>query len=476
MIVADGYGVKIHVARGHLTVEDGIGGTRRTRRIPRVDATAQLQTTSSETRIARLVILSDTGFVTMEAMRWCADLGVTVIQLDRTGRILMCSPGQSGDARLRAAQVHADGTDTATGIMRDLLSAKVSGQSRVITDIFSNAKAADTLADLSSRISIAESMPDMLGYEGQAATVYWRAWRNHVFVPFSPSDMSLVPAHWYSFQGRASKRNPGLQGKNATDPVNACVNYAYALCESEARYACHVIGLDPALGFGHTGHTGSDTLVYDLMEALRPEADRVVLSLMDTGKGIPYQDGKPAYFYPLWFMETRDAVCRLSAPLTHMLAERIPAAVARLAGNHAESIARTLAATSRHKPRIPQYTHTASPARLRVVQAPKVAADLTPLDVLPDAAWEAVRSLIPAEPVVSRHKQERSDSRTVLAGILCHEIAGISWKAIPASFGISWNTYRRRLAEWQQAGVWDVILKTVRESVSTPRVLRCLPL
>ena len=117
VIVADGYGVKIHVSRGHLTVEDGVGSTRRTRRIPRVDATAQLQTTSTETRVARLVILSDTGFVTMEAMRWCADLGVTVVQLDRTGRILMCSPGQAGDARLRAAQVRAEGTDTGTGIM-----------------------------------------------------------------------------------------------------------------------------------------------------------------------------------------------------------------------------------------------------------------------------------------------------------------------------------------------------------------------
>ena len=130
-----------------------------------------------------------------------------------------------------------------------------------------------------------------------------------------------------------------------------------------------------------------------------------------------------------------------------MLAERIPAAVARLAGHHAEAIARELAATSWHKPRVPQYTHAASPARLRVVQAPKVASDLTPLDVLPDQAWKAVESLIPPEPVVSRHKTERSDSRTVLAGILCHEIAGVSWKAIPASFGVSWNTYRRRLAE-----------------------------
>jgi hypothetical protein len=171
------------------------------------------------------------------------------------------------------------------------------------------------------------------------------------------------------------------------------LNYAYAICETEARHALHVIGLDPAIGYGHGHHHGSDALVFDLMEVLRPEADRVVLSMIDTGRGIPYtSDGKPAYFKVLWFAETGDAICRLVAPATHMLTELVPAAVARLAGVHAEIISRELSGVSVHKLRTPSYVHRDNPARLTVVKQVEPATNLMPSDVLSDDAWLSVQA------------------------------------------------------------------------------------
>lgn len=476
VIVADGYGVKIHVARGHLIIEDGIGETRRTRRIPRVDATqpSHRRETSTGIHVSRLVILSDTGFVTLDALRWCADLGISVTQLDRTGRILMSSPGLGGDARLRASQVHAaaDGRNAATGerIYRTLLSAKVHGQADVLFEALPDCSTAvcsiHSLADriMSPGLDATSVMP----VEGNAAKLYFDAWKGRVFTPFDPADLNFVPAHWNVYESRKSLRNPRVPGgKDATSPVNAMLNYAYALCEKEARYACHVIGLDPALGFHHTAHHGSDTLVYDLVEVLRPYADRVVLSMMDTGKGIPFANGKPAYFKALWFCETRDAVCRLVAPLTHMLAERIPAAVAPVAGEYAQMIARELSETSRFKPKTPHQQHTDSLARLRTGHRSKLADDITIEDVVPDHVWETVRDLIP-HVAAARAGNVTPNPRGVLAGILCHELYGVSWRNIPPVMCSDWVGHKR-FTTWRASGDWKIILDAVETASKSHR-------
>ena len=459
VVVVDGYGIRIHVQRGHLVIQDGIGRTRRTRKIPRIDGAKNARSNLTDQSIARLIILSDTGYVTLEALRWCADLSISVVQLDRTGRILMCSPGLTGDARLRIAQVKAQDTATGLDIIRALIAAKLTGQAAVLREVFNAETSALRIERMTSDLAASPNLKSILAIEGSAAGIYWRAWRGNVHVPFAPQDLEFVPAHWYSFKNRASVRNPQMQGKNATDVINAMLNYSYSICENEARYACHVLGLDPAIGYGH-GHTNeSDTLVFDLMEVLRPEADRVVLSLMDTGLGVPYRpDGKRGYLKVLWFTESRDGVCRLTAPVTHMLAELIPAAVASIAGQYAEQISRALVATSKHRVVTSRYIHEASPARLTVVKPPRLAGDLVPADVLSDAAWSRVAPLIPPEPVSTRHKRTpRSDNRLVLAGILCHESLGVAWRGIPASFGVNRQVCRRRLTEWQSLGAWETI-------------------
>src|SRR5215203_5953482 len=97
VIVADGYGLSLSVNRGHLIIEDGIGKTRRQRRIPRAQRT-----------VRRIVILGHTGHITLEAVRWCHDTGIAIVHLDTNGSILLTAgePGRN-DARLRRAQAAA---------------------------------------------------------------------------------------------------------------------------------------------------------------------------------------------------------------------------------------------------------------------------------------------------------------------------------------------------------------------------------
>ncbi len=97
VLVADGYGLSLSVSRGHLLVRDGLGRHRRERKLPR-----------AQRAVRRIVILGHTGHLTLEALRWCADTGIALIQLDTDGTTLLTA-GQSGtdDARLRRAQAAA---------------------------------------------------------------------------------------------------------------------------------------------------------------------------------------------------------------------------------------------------------------------------------------------------------------------------------------------------------------------------------
>ena len=68
-----------------------------------------------------------------------------------------------------------------------------------------------------------------------------------------------------------------MSNRHATHPVNALLNYAYGVLESQVHAALLVAGLEPSLGYLHANRPGRAALVYDVMEPLRPMVDAEVL-------------------------------------------------------------------------------------------------------------------------------------------------------------------------------------------------------
>jgi transposase len=79
-----------------------------------------------------------------------------------------------------------------------------------------------------------------------------------------------------------------------------------------------------------------------------------------------------------------------------------------------------------------------------------------PWDV-PDGVWELVEPLLPKMTRRFRYPgRKRIGDREALSGILFVLYTGIAWRHLPLELGSgSGATCRRRLDEWQQAGVWD---------------------
>jgi CRISPR-associated endonuclease Cas1 len=301
VVIADGYGLTVRVNRGHLVINDGIPGEgRRERRYGR--ATSNL---------ARLVVLGGSGVLSLDAIRWLDDVGAALVCIDRDGKILCGSGPTRSEAKLRRAQALAQFNASGLAVAKTLLTRKLAGQQQLLgslpADRYAERTLERTLIALEQVQTIGEAMP----IEADAAAAYWGCWAD-VEVRFQPTDQRRVSPEWRSFGQRTST----LSGspRMAVNPAGAILNYLYALLEAEARLACLTLGLDPALAFFHADVRGRDSLPLDLMEAIRPSVDRYLLAFL-----------RDRVFRAADFHQSQRGNCRLLAPLTHELAQTLPA-------------------------------------------------------------------------------------------------------------------------------------------------------
>jgi CRISP-associated protein Cas1 len=195
--------------------------------------------------------MSERGYVSLDAYRWCADLGITVVQVDRTGRAISGTSASHNDARLIRAQAMSGegGPHHATGltIVKNLLAAKLSGHAKIADEILGNGVVATLIREHADKVEACTSVHDARGWEAAAASAYWGAWSG-MPLPWRPSDLPNIPRHWLAFSGRVSTATPGAN-RGATSPANAVLNYAYRLAEVECTAALLAVGLDPTLGY-----------------------------------------------------------------------------------------------------------------------------------------------------------------------------------------------------------------------------------
>lgn len=125
-------------------------------------------------------------------------------------------------------------------------------------------KKSSFLAASIPKIRGSHSAEELLGLEGEAASVYFSVF----------DDLILQQKQDFYFHGR-SKRPP-------MDLTNAMLSFAYTLLAGMCGGALEAVGIDPYVGFFHTDRPGRMSLALDLMEELRAVmADRFALTLIN---------------------------------------------------------------------------------------------------------------------------------------------------------------------------------------------------
>lgn len=305
-VVADGFGCKVTVHHGALVVADGVGEHRRERRYSKVMAPER-------------VLVTGDGTVSVEALSWCHANGTAVVVLrPGGGPVLASSPPGRDDARVRRQQALAgvDGSPVGLAVVRFLLGEKLRGQARNLAAMLRDETTASTLFDLADGIEATETVDEARQLEASGAAAYFATWAGHpaAAARFVARDRPRVPGHWQTFDSRRSALGGRANtNRQAERPVNALLNLTYKLAEVEAAHACRRVGLDPGLGILHLDAAGRDSLALDVIEPLRPEVDRFVLTLL-----------AERTFHKRTFVERADGHVRVAAPLSHELAATMP--------------------------------------------------------------------------------------------------------------------------------------------------------
>jgi hypothetical protein len=231
--VLDGAGCALRVRYGSLVAEDGLGRHRRMRRWTRALPPK------------RIVILSDSGFVALDALAWCEAVGIEVFGINpHDGRLRYETTGTSGkrDRRLVRAQAAvglSDDHPTGVAIVCDLLRSKLAGQATLARDTLELAETAETIDALADAIVDVSSIEEARQLEASAASAYFAGWTDHpaTRLRFADRDNGRVPEHWRRYDGRRSILGARNSNRRAERPLNAMLNYLYACLRAEAVLA-----------------------------------------------------------------------------------------------------------------------------------------------------------------------------------------------------------------------------------------------
>jgi len=313
-----GFEISVSVDKGHLIVKDGIGPERSYYRLPRVGH-----------RLKRLAIVGSDGLLTLAALKWLRDQDVSLAFIERDGKVLsVVGPRGSSDAKLKRSQALAMGNGVGLEICRTLIDAKLQGQESVLRERLNCHTTAAEITRFRERVRTADSFNALRNLEACAAASYFREWRD-LPVSWPKADLERIPGHW-RFVG--SRQSPLTGGPRlAVTPVHAILNYCFALLESETRLAITCLGLDASLGLGlHTDTADRSSLVFDVLEPVRPEVERWLLSWI-SNEPLRRVD----------FFESANGNARLMSPMCKKLSETI-AIWRKLVAPWAEFLARSL--------------------------------------------------------------------------------------------------------------------------------------
>lgn len=294
VLILSGRAIRLTVEHDALCVHDGLATKQ-------VDARYH----RAYCPFSRVAIIGHDGMVTLAALRWLHDTGISLVQIDRDGTVIVASAlSGSNHPALRRRQALASSDTRGVEIMRWLLARKIDGQADVLEAL--DHDAASDVRRFVTTLETAGSLAALRLIEARAALRYWQPWES-VPIPFARQDAAKVPQHWQTFGSRTSPLTHSP--RRATTPGNALLNYLYALLECEARIACLAVGLDPGIGLLHTDQSFRDSLVFDVMEAARPKVDQWLHGWLGTTR-----------FAARDFIVTRDGTVRLGANLTRQLA------------------------------------------------------------------------------------------------------------------------------------------------------------
>jgi len=309
-LVLAGHGVRIRIDKGTLLVTDGLTHHPQTRRERRYFP--------GDPRLpSRIVVIdSPNGSLTLDAIAWLSRQSVPLVMIDWRGQVVSVTglQARSPDTALRDRQIDAQLSGHGFALAIWLIREKLRSSIEALREVPPSRRIEDAVRRIhdlegSLRTSPPKDVGELLIIEARGASTYFGSWQE-LPIRWKGTGRRPIPPEWRRMPIRQSLL--GGSNRNAGHPVASALNYGYAVVESQIREAIALEGLDSDVSYLHASRPGRAALVFDLMEPLRPLADRVVLHLV---QGRTFEPGDV-------YVSER-GVCRLNPELARLVASSV---------------------------------------------------------------------------------------------------------------------------------------------------------
>jgi CRISP-associated protein Cas1 len=257
-LILSGHGVRLRVDRGSLFVQDGFT------HYPQCQETWRFF--PGDWRLpSRIVVVDVDGGLSFDALAWLSVHNVPLIQINWPGEIINVVSGYPETTipdRLKS-QLMAKNDDGGLKFALKLIRQKIANSIDTLRHAFPRSGNIDlAINKLESEISLLKRSPpksvsQLMGLEGRVGYAYFNAWRTCP-IKWKGINRYPIPDDWHQIDRRSSKLgSTSHPNRFATTPINAILNYAYGVLESQVRMQVVSAGLDPTIGILHGNARGS---------------------------------------------------------------------------------------------------------------------------------------------------------------------------------------------------------------------------
>ncbi|MBB3956264.1 CRISPR-associated endonuclease Cas1 [Novosphingobium sediminicola] len=310
-LILTGHGTSLRIEAGSLVIRQGFTHYPQAQEVYRFFR--------GELSLPPIIILLDgSGSLSFDVLNWLGEQSIALARITADGGLAVMASGAGFAANSQNLRWQFDmQRDNAKRIefARDLITRKLVNSIATLQAQFPGTSAG-TSAITKARATIdrlkADDITDMnmiRAIEGVAANAYWAAWAG-IELHWTAQTRYPVPAEWLSYRSRSSILT-GHKSKNrkASHPINAMLNYAYAVRAAQLQIQAVADGFDPNAGIMHHYRDDFPAYVYDLIEPERPKVDNGILTF-----------ARNRSFSGADFIIRKDGACRLSPQLARIVA------------------------------------------------------------------------------------------------------------------------------------------------------------
>lgn len=270
--------------------------------------------------LPRIIMLLDgSGSLSFDVLDWLAEQSVALARIKGSGEVAIVASGNgfaSDQGKIDWQRETLACSKRRMAFAQQLIQDKLTNSLETLARHLPQHRDTDAAVARAERgiSELGEPLDDMQqvrAIEGECASLYFKAWQNLLLL-WKSSKQYPVPGSWRTYRGRSSVHECKPENRRATDPVNAMLNYGYAVMRSKLQIKAIADGYSPLLGIMHRQKRTSASYILDMLEPERPKVDAKILDFVQAN-----------FFTGADFILRKDGACRLSPQLARVVASLV---------------------------------------------------------------------------------------------------------------------------------------------------------